>query len=81
MFTRAGYSMSGARVLCKARSWRGPAVMIRFKCGDCVWVLPNSGHIQWAEMANMHNRLRPFVIMQWERLPQSDYPKRENQRG
>lgn len=55
--------------------------MIRFKCGDCVWVLPNSGHIQWAEMANMHNRLRPFVIMQWERLPQSDYPKRENQRG
>lgn len=68
--------MTGARVLCKARTWRGPAVMIRFKCGDCAWVLPNTGHVQWAEMANMNNRLRGYVDMPWRQRPQCDYPRR-----
>jgi hypothetical protein len=77
MFQRAGFNMTGARVLCKARTWRGPAVMIRFKCGDCVWVLPNAGRVAWAETANMPAMLRPYVPIDWHRMPSSDYPRRK----
>lgn len=70
--------MAGARVLCRARTWAGAAVMIRFKDGDCVWVMLRSkgSLVQWAEMASMPNLLRPYVDTPWAKRPQCDYPKK-----
>jgi DMSO/TMAO reductase YedYZ molybdopterin-dependent catalytic subunit len=65
---------TGARVLCRARTWRGTAVLVVFRGGDAAWVTPADGHVTWAETARMPERMRPWVALTWNEtrnLPQT----------